>query len=229
MSADASPEQKAQLEMFKNIMRNLQQGSQSSMILPSAFDPETKQALFKIDLLTQDGKKNFDLNKIKEYYRTMIFIGLGADILLMGNTNSGSFALGSIKNSLTGSVAEGFLRRIVQVINEDLIRQIYELNNWDVSRRCKVDIEGFDNETLDEIGKFIQRVTSVGLMPKTEDVVNLVLGNLGLDALPEGTDINSILSSNTSRASDGMTTPGNGTSTNVNGVDTSTLNLENAA
>lgn len=229
MSADASPEQKAQLEMFKNIMRNLQQGSQSSMILPSAYDPETRQPLFKIDLLTQDGKKNFDLNKIKEYYRTNIFIALGADILLMGNTSAGSFALGSIKNSLTGSVAEDFLRSIIQVINNDLIKQLYELNGWDVSRRCKIDVEGFDQESLDELGKFIQRVTSVGLMPKTEEVVNLVLNNLGLDDLPEGTDVNELLSDNTSRSGDGMTTPGAGTSTNVNGVDNSTLNTENAA
>lgn len=229
MSADASPEQKAQLEMFKNIMRNLQQGSQSSMILPSAYDPETRQPLFKIDLLTQDGKKNFDLNKIKEYYRTNIFIALGADILLMGNTSAGSFALGSIKNSLTGSVAEDFLRSIIQVINNDLIKQLYELNGWDVSRRCKIDIEGFDQESLDELGKFIQRVTSVGLMPKTEEVVNLVLNNLGLDDLPEGTDVAEVLSDNTSRAGDGMVTPGEGTATNVSGNDTSSLNAENAA
>lgn len=229
MSADASPEQKAQLEMFKNIMRNLQQGSQSSMILPSAYDPETRQPLFKIDLLTQDGKKNFDLNKIKEYYRTNIFIALGADILLMGNTSAGSFALGSIKNSLTGSVAEDFLRSIIQEINNDLIRQVYELNGWDVSRRCKVDVEGFDQESLDELGKYIQRVTSVGLMPKTEEVVNLVLNKLGLDNLPEGTDINELLSDNTSRAGDGFTTPGEGTATNVSGNDTSSLNTENAA
>ena len=229
MSADASPEQKAQLEMFKNIMRNLQQGSQSSMILPSAYDPETRQPLFKIDLLTQDGKKNFDLNKIKDYYRTNIFIALGADILLMGNTSAGSFALGSIKNSLTGSVAEDFLRSIIQVVNDDLIRQVYELNGWDISRRCKVDVEGFDQESLDELGKYIQRVTSVGLMPKTEEVVNLILNKLGLDALPEGTDVNELLSDNTSRASDGMVTPGEGTSTDVSGNDTSSLNTENAA
>ena len=231
MSADASSEQKAQLEMFKNIMRNLQQGSQTSMILPSAYDPETRQPLFKIDLLTQDGKKNFNLSEIKSYYRAMLFIGLGADILMLGTSSgsSGSFALGAIKNSLTASVAESFLRRIIQEINNDLIRQIYELNGWDVSRRCKLDVDGFDSESLDELGKYIQRVTSVGLMPRTEEVVNLVLNNLGLDNLPEGTDVNELLSDNTSRAGDGFSTPGEGTSTEVSGNDTSSLNTENAA
>lgn len=229
MSGDASTEQKAQLEVFKNIIRNLQQGSQSGVMLPSAYDPETRQSLFDLELLSQDGKKNFDLNKIKEYYRTMIFIGMGADILLMGNTTAGSFALGSIKNTLAGNVAETYLKCIINEVNNDLIRQIYELNGWDISRRCKMDYEGIDTESLDEIGKYIQRVSSVGLMPKTEEVVNYVLNSMGLDNLPEGTDLTELLSDNTTRAGDGMTTPGEGTSTSVSGTDTSSLNTENAA
>lgn len=229
MAADSSPDQKQQLENMKNMMRNLQQGAQSAVILPSDVNPETRTPLYDLKLITQDGKKSFDLNKVKEYYRTNIFIALGADILLMGNTTAGSFALGSIKNSLTGSVAEDFLRSIVQVLNNDLIRQLYELNGWDISRRCKIDVEGFDQESLDEVGKFVQRVTSVGLMPKTEEVVNLVLNKLGLDSLPEGTDVEELLSDNTSRAGDGFTTPGEGTATEVSGNDTSSLNTENAA
>lgn len=229
LSADASPEQKALLENFKNIIRNLQQGSQSGIILPSAVDPETKKELFSIDLLTQDGKRNNDLNKIKEYYRTMIFIGMGADILLMGNTASGSFALGSIKNTSTGNVAEGFLRRIVQVLNDDLIKDIYWQNGWDVTRRCKLDYEGFDNESMDEIGKFVQRVTSVGMLTKDIDTINFIRNTINLDPLPEDADLTELLGDNTSRAGDGMATPGEGTSTNVGGADNSALNTENAA
>ena len=56
-----------------------------------------------------------------------------------------------------------------------------------------------------------------------------MLNNLGLDNLPEGADVNELLSDNTSRAGDGFTTPGEGTATNVSGNDTSSLNTENAA
>ncbi len=48
-----------------------------------------------------------------------------------------------------------------------------------------------------------------------------MLNKLGLDSLPEGTDIDELLSDNTSRAGDGFTTPGEGTSTEVSGNDTS--------
>lgn len=194
MAADADEGQKAMYENFKNIVRNLQQNTQSGVILPSTVDDTTKTELFSIDLLsTEGGKKAFDIDKIKAYYRAMIFIGLSADVLLMGNTNTGSFALGGIKTSLTASFVESMLKRIVQVFNEDLIKQIYFLNDWDISRRCKMDYEGFEQADLEGFSKAIQRIAAVSFLPKTTEVVNEVLNQLGLDALPEGTDIEEVL------------------------------------
>jgi hypothetical protein len=125
MAADAPPEQKAIYESFKNIVRNLQVNSQSGVILPSAVDPETRQKLFSIELLSADGKKNFDTSKVKEYYKNLILISLGSDVLTLGQGASGSYALASEKSSLTWSYAEAMLTSIQQVINDDLIRQTY--------------------------------------------------------------------------------------------------------
>ena len=236
MSAEASPEQRAVFEAMKNMVRNLQQGSQSGVILPSTVDPETRQNLFKLELLSTDGKKNFDLNKIKEYYRQSIFIGMGADILLLGTgTNSGSFALGAIKNSLTGSVVEGYLKRIVQVLNEDLIKQIYQENKeygWDVSRRCTIDYEGFDESDLETFASAVQRMTAVGVVPKNLDVVNKVLDSLGIDTLPEGTtkeELEELLPDSKTRSGDGMKEGlPSGTGDAVSEDDRSISNLANA-
>lgn len=233
MSSDASPDQKAVYENFKNIIRNLQQGSQAGIILPSAVDPDTRKELFNLELLSKEGTgKSFDTEKIKEYYRGMIFIGMSADILLMGNTNTGSFALGTLKNTLTGNAVENYLRNIVRVLNEDLIRQIYELNNWDVTRRCVVDYEGFEDVDLESQGKFLQRAKSVGLLPRTLDVVNSALRSLGIDALPEDTtqeELDKLLGEATSRAGDGMATPFEGTRTSDAGQNDNDNNMDNAA
>lgn len=207
LSGDADPSQKAILENFKNILRNLQQGSQSAVILPNAFDPDTRNPLFKLELLSQDGKKNFDLNKIKEYYRTMIFTGLGADVLLLGSTQAGSFALGSLKNSLTAATSESFIRRIVQVVNDDLIRQLYEINGWDASRRCKFDYEDMEEIDLETLSKAYQRLGATGFLPKTLDVINRGLESIGVDSLPEGTtqeQLDELLPDKTTRSGEGM-------------------------
>jgi hypothetical protein len=229
MSSDASPEQKIALDGFKNILRNLQQNSQAGVLLPSDVDPETKSSLFKLELLSTIGKKSFDTKDIKEYYRAMIFIGLAADILLMGNTQTGSFALGAIKNSLTGTQVEAYLKDIIKVLNNDLVRHIYELNGWDVTRRASIDYEGFEDIDADSYSKFVQRIASVGALPITLDVINDILSKMGLDSLPEGTDLGSVLPEKTSRSGDGMKTAGEGTATDPTGKSGSETNSDNAS
>lgn len=229
MSADASTENKASLEQFKNILRNLQQNSQAGVLLPSDVDPETKAPLFGLELLSTVGKKSFDTEAIKTYYRSMVFIGMNADILLLGNTSVGSFALGAIKGSLTGSTAENYLNDIIAVFNNDLIKHIYELNGWNSSRRCTLDAENFGEVDLDTYSKFLQRVGSVGYLPRSLDVVNDVMSKMGLDSLPESTNLDDVLPESKSKASEGMKTAGEGTANNPSGSDTSSLNTENAA
>jgi hypothetical protein len=230
MSEEASPEQKAIFEQFKNVIRNLQQNSQSGVILPSATDPDTRAPLFKLELLsTEGGKKSYDTTAVKDYYRAMIFIGMNADILLMGNTATGSFALGSLKTSLTGSFVESILQRIVRIFNNDLIKQIYELNGWDTSRRCKMDYEGFEDTNLDEFSKAIQRIGAVGYLPQTIEVVNKVLNTLNIDTLPDDTDVKSVLPESKTKSGQGMEEGmGSGTG-NADGAsgDGTTSNSEN--
>lgn len=229
MSSEASPEQKVIYEGFKNMGRNLQQNTQAAVVLPSDVDPETKQHLFDLTLLATEGKKSFDTTKIKEYYRTMIFIGLAADILLMGNTQTGSFALGAIKNSLTGTTVEGYLKGIIKTFNEDLIKHLYELNGWDVTRRATLDYEGFGEVDQDSYSKFVQRIASVGALPITLEVVNDVLNKMGLDPLPDTTKLEDVLPDKTSRSGDGLKTAGEGTSTDPTGSSGSELNNDNAS
>lgn len=229
LSEDATPEQKVIKTYYENALRNLQMNQQSAMMLPNAFDPESKKSLFSLELLSVDGKKAFDISKIKEYYRNLIYTSLFSDVLQMGQSATGSFALGAIKNSLSGSAAEGMIKIICEVLNQDLIRQTYELNGWDASRRGTLDYDNLEDADLETISKFWQRVASVGLVEKDREVLNAVRIAGGVDPLPADLEPqNDLITPETSRAGDGMTTPGEGTSDNVSGEDTSSNNLDNA-
>lgn len=230
MAEDATPAQKQFYLWAQNIVRNIQMNSQSGVVLPMIFDPETRQPLFKMELLSTDGKKNYDTGKIIEYYRTMIFIGLSADVLLQGATQVGSFGVGSLKTSLTGNAVEGYLKHIVEVLNNDLIRQLYELNNWDASRRCKIDYEGFESVDVDTYGKTVQRMSATGMLPKTLGVINTNLRTLGIDELSADTtqeELDKMLTPDTSRSGDGMATPFEGTRTSAGSGNDNDSNLDN--
>lgn len=231
LSADATPEQKAIKTYYENAMRNLQMNQQSAMILPNAYDPDSKKPLFSLELLSVDGKKAFDISKIKEYYRNLIYTSLFSDILQMGQSATGSFALGSIKNSLSGAAAEGMIKQICEVLNQDLIKQTYELNGWDASRRGTLDYDNLEDADLETLSKFWQRVASVGLIEKDREILNAVRVAAGVDALPDDLPPQEdIMTGNNSRSGDGMAKgSGNGTSDSVADSDTSASNADNAA
>ena len=230
LAADAPPEVQAIRLYYENVMRNQQMNEQSAVILPQVIDPESKQPMFKLDLLSVDGKKNFDISKIKEYYKNLIFTSLFSDVLTLGQSSTGSFALGSIKNSLSGAYAERLISNIAEVIQNDLIRQTYEINSWPTDRMGKLDFDNLDNTDIESLSKYLQRVASVGLLEKDRAVLNAVRQGIGIDPLPEDLPPQQdLLTPETSRSGDGMATPGEGTATNVSGQDTTSNNLENAA
>jgi len=232
LAADAPPEVQAIRLYYENVMRNLQMNEQSAVILPQVIDPEAKVPMFKLDLLSVDGKKNFDISKIKEYYKNLIFTSLFADVLVLGQSSTGSFALGAIKNSLAGAYAERLISNIVEVLQNDLIKMTYELNSWPTDRMGKFDFDGIEPADLETFSKAVQRMGATGFIPKNLEVINAVLESLGIDQLPEGTDVESLLPDSTSKSGEGLSsaTGGlNGTANSVATNDTSSLNAENVA
>ncbi len=231
LDANAPPEMKAIRLYYENVLRNLQMNQQSAVMLPQMFDPETRQPLFDLTLLSLDGKKGMDTTKVKEYYKNLILTSLFADVLVMGQSTTGSFALGQIKNSLSGAAAKVILKSIADVLNNDLIKQTYELNGWDVSRAGTFDFDGLESADLEILSKFYQRVASVGLLEVDREVLNAIREAAGVDPKDEDAPVDfEALSNNTSRAGDGMEKgTGNGTSDNVAGTDNSSVNLDNKA
>jgi len=230
LSSDASPDQKAIRAYYENVMRNLQLNQQSALILPQAHDPDTKQPLFELELLSLNGSKAMDTSKIKEYYKNLILTALFADILVLGQSGGGSNALGQVKNSLSATAAESMLKKIRDVINEDLIKQTYELNGWNTSRMGHMDFDNLEIEDLESFSKAVQRFASTSVIEVDRAVLNRVRESIGVDALPDDAEPNKdYLPEMTSRSGDGFKTAGEGTATSPTGADTSSGNLENAA
>ena len=232
LSADASPEQKQLYEGFKNIVRNIQVNNQSGLILPSDQSQETKSYLFDFELIPSQGNgKTFATDKIKQYFQNQIYTSLGADVLLLGQSSTGSFSLASVKNTMTGAKVESILDGIVESFNQDLIRHIYELNGMDATRMCSLDYENLHTPDLDIISRFGQRLAATGMLPKTHDVVNYFMTAAGLDPIAEDVDLTELLGESTSRSGDSLNTSSgglNGTAEDVSEQDNSSANLENA-
>lgn len=230
MTPDATTAQKAIYEEYKKIMRNIQNNQQSGLILPSEVDPDTKTPLFKLDLLGTEGKKNFNTENIKNYHKNNILTALFADIMIMGQSTTGSYALGTLKNNLMGIAVEAVLKEIQAVINEDLIKQTYELNGWDTSRLPTVIYDDFQEENLEEFSKFIQRVASVGMIELDRPVLNKIRSAMGVDLYPADLPPQEeMLTGNNSKAGNELGNPNEGSRRSDNGQNDNDNNLDNSA
>lgn len=230
MAKDADPELKLQYLKIQQIVRNINNNQQAGLVMPMIYDENTKQPLVKFELLKNEGGKAYDTTKIKDYYCKAILTALSADILLMGQSSTGSYALGNIKNTLSAIAIETKLKEICNVLNQHLIPLLAKLNDWDLSRLPTIIIDDLESVSLEDVSKYIQRIGAVGFLPRTPDVVNKVLNILGLEDLPVDVSLDDVLPDKTTRSGEGMEEGlNNGIGNNGNQEDESSNNLDNSA
>lgn len=231
MSEDASDSEKAVYQYYQQVIRNIQNNEQAGLIIPQAYDPDSRQPLFDFSLMSVQGTKMYDIDEVIRRYDNKILTALLADILRMGQDSVGSYALASEKSSIMYLAIESRLREIADVINNDLVKQLFQLNGYAPDEELpKLIHSDVDNISLDEFSKAVQRIFSVSAIEFDRPVANKIRKVFGVDPKPETEEVDQeSLPGFTSRSGDGMETAGEGTSTSaMGGDDASVGNSENA-
>lgn len=232
LKGDANQDQLATVEAFKNIGRNLQNNEQACIIMPKFYDDQGN-SLFNFELIGPPNASQYDTDKAISRWDNKILQCLFADLLQMGNAKGGSYNLADSKSSLVHMAVESRLKEIQDPLNNDLIPQLFSLNGWSLERLPKFEFNQVKEEDLDVISKYLQRTASVGLTQVTPENINKIAEWVGLPSrVPVDTDIADLqatLTGATSRSGDGLSTPGEGTSTSpMGGDDASIGNMENS-
>jgi hypothetical protein len=232
MVEDATEDRKASFKAYQTAMANMHQAKQSGLILPLIMDQDGNK-LFEFDVISITGQKSFDTNSIISRYNSEILTCLFADFLALGNNGSGSFSLAESKISIIEMTIQSKLDEIKSQLNHDLVKQLFQLNGWDTDVMPEICYGAVAKESLDEVSKYVQRVSATGNFPKTVDTINWVMEQAGIPyRVPQGTsqeDLDKLLSADTSNSGAGMTeglNNGTGGSSGSSG-DSSTSNNEN--
>lgn len=236
LSLDASPDDQAVVAGFKSIIDNYNAGTQRGLLVPSAFDMEAKQPLFKYELLESKGSAKYDTEAVIKRLQSDILSALSCDILKLGSEGTGSFSLAESKSSVLALAIDYRLREIQSVLNTELLPKIYAANGWNAESLPSFEYESVEEPSLDEAGKFLQRVLSVSGLEVDRGVMNRIRELGGFKLLPDDmpvdySKLSANLTGNSSKAGSGMAigTTGNGTAKDpYGGGDSSTSNTENA-
>ncbi len=185
MSEDASPAEKDIYEYYKRVIRNIQMNEQSGLILPQAFDPESRQPLFKFELTSTQGGKMYDTDTIIKRWDNKILQVLFADMLKLGQDQVGSYSLAGSKTNIMAMAIETRLQEIQDVLNRELVAQLFALNGVPPDVPLPQLVYGdLDNVDLDEFSKAIQRIGSVGGIERDREVMNKIREALNVVPLP---------------------------------------------
>lgn len=180
MSPDATPEDQAIYEYYKRVMRNIHNNEQAGLIYPLMYN-EAGKKIIEFDLVSSAGGKQYDTNAIIKRYEDKILTALFADILKLGQDSHGSFSLAGEKTNIVNLNLTARLREIADVLNNDLIPQTFKLNGWDDTELPKFVFEDLDAEDLDEFSKLVQRIGSVGFLPKDAKTIASIMKRSSFD------------------------------------------------
>ena len=210
---DADEDRKASFQMYQKMMERAHQAKQSGFILPMLLDQDGNK-MFDFEIKNISGTKSYDVEKIIERLTREIQVGLFADVLSMGGSG-GSYSLAESKMTLIDMAVKSRLNEIKDQLNHQLVKTLFEQNGWSLDEGYPYfDYELPNSETLDDKGKFIQRVAATGMMPLTPATVNFVLTTLGVDyQVPDDTsteELRNMMTNFKSEAGQGMVSGLNG-------------------
>lgn len=232
MSPDATPEDKAIYEYYQRVVTNIAQNEQSGLVYPLMYNDSGKK-IIEFELMGTKGGKMYDTNAIVKRWDDKILTALFADILKLGQDSHGSFSLAGAKTSIVATHIEARLKEIAGVLNKDLVAHTYESNGWEDEERAEIVYKDLDEEDLDELSKLVQRIASVGFLPRDQETVTEILERSGFKNSERinkmsKEEFDALFPEKESRAGDGMENAGEGTSDKANGKDSSTSNKENS-
>jgi len=161
---DASPERKALLAQMKQMLRNIRRDEQEGVIIPRMYDPETKQPLIELVLLSTGGRRQFDTKAIIQYYDARMAMTAMADFILLGHEIHGSFSLADNKTALLATALGSYMDVIGDQFNRKAIPQLLLINGLPLELRPQMVHGDVESPDLGILGTFIQQLAGAGFV-----------------------------------------------------------------
>lgn len=230
------PEDKARVFKLKQQMSRVSSGEQTYVITPSDRYDQTEGASAQYDFKVVTGSSSHltALGSIINRYKNEVFQAMCADILTIDDGQSASSSLTTNKQTMFNMFVEARLREFIEVINSDLIPDLFARNGWDITKTPKLKYDRVEKLTVAEMAKAIQQLSATQTIPITVENTNYIAEIFGFPyRVPEYTTFDELLKLRgyglgiQSRSGDGLAvgTVGEGTAKSVSGSDKNADNL----
>ena len=146
---------------YKDAVVNIRRDQQEGLILPAIYD-DSGHPLYRLELLSAGGSRQFDTNTIITRYDQRIATTVLADFILLGQANHGSYALSSDKTNLFAVSIRTWLEIIKNVMNQHAVPRLFSVNKMKLQKLPELAYGDIETPPLTEIGTFIQQLAGAG-------------------------------------------------------------------
>ena len=230
------PEDRLRVTKLKQQMSRISTGEQAYIITPSDRYDQTEGASAQYDFKVVTGSSSHltALGSIISRYKNEVFQAMCADILTIDDGQSASSSLTTNKQTMFNMFVEARLREFIEVINSDLIPDLFARNGWDITKTPKLKYDRVEKLTVAEMAKAVQQLSATQTIPITAENTNYMAEVFGFPTrVPLDISFDELIKlrgyglDQQSRSGDGQKigTVGEGTAKSSSGVDTNANNL----
>ena len=180
LSDNATSQETAALTEIKRIVRNIRRDEQEGLVFPLAYDPETKQKAYDIQLLTSGGRRQFDTNEIINRYDQRIAMSVLADFIMLGHEKVGTQALSVSQIELFMDSIEAWLTGIADVFNSYGIPRLMKLNGVPEQLSPKLHYSAPRDPDIGILGDYVSKLTASGAMMPDDNLSDYLRELAGL-------------------------------------------------
>lgn len=177
------PAKSAIFSAIQDLITGIRRDEQEGVIFPTVFDPDTGREMFRFELMSSGGQRQFDTSSIIQRYDQRITMAAMADFLLVGHTGVGSFALHDDKTDLFAVATGAWLDQIAAVLNRQAVPQLLRLNGIEVEDPPRIVHGDIESPDLQKIVNYLSGLSSIGMPLFPDDTLEEYLREIA--HLPE--------------------------------------------
>ena len=184
-AAKGTPQAKT-VEAYRKMVRGVRRDENEGLVLPTQYDPDTKQPLFDFELMSSGGTRQFDTNAIINRYEQRILMSVLADFILVGHESTGSYSMHTDKTGIFRAALNAITKAIADTLNRYAVPRLFAVNGWKLDELPRFEPTNVDPPDLAQLAAFISSTAGAGMTwfpdPELEKYVREIA------RLPEMTD-----------------------------------------
>lgn len=150
------------VQSMQKMVRSVRRNEQEGLLMPVSYDPETKQPLFKFELMSSGGARQHDTDKIITRYEQRQLMTTLADFIMVGHTQTGTYNMHVDKTGIFKSALNATAQSIADVINRHAIPRLFLMNGWKPDVLPQVQPGDVDEPDLAQLSTFLQTTAGIG-------------------------------------------------------------------